>query len=96
MMEKGELLSVVESGFNDKPENQQHLMGRVATLCYRRFKNMQSAKCPFQYGQLLPQWRQIESRCYGICQCLGEKWNRGEKNLRDYMNDENQVSFHGR
>ena len=29
---KGELLSVVESGFKDKPENQQHLMGRVAAV----------------------------------------------------------------
>ncbi len=53
MMEKGELLSVVESGFNDKPENQQHLMGRVAALCYRRFKTCKS-QLPFPVWTTAP------------------------------------------
>lgn len=35
---KGDILPVVQEGWSEKPEKQGHLMGRVAALCYRRYK----------------------------------------------------------
>ena len=89
---KGELLSVVESGFNDKPENQQHLMGRVAALCYRRFK---TCKAPIALSSMDNCSHNGDKLKAGVMAFVNAWVKNGivEKEFADYMNDENQVSF---
>ena len=89
---KGELLSVVESGFNDKPENQQHLMGRVAALCYRRFK---TCKAPIALSSMDNCSHNGDKLKAGVMSFVDAWVKNGivEKEFADYMNDENQVSF---
>jgi len=89
---KGELLSVVESGFNDKPENQQHLMGRVAALCYRRFK---TCKAPIALSSMDNCSHNGNKLKAGVMAFVNAWVKNGivEKEFADYMNDENQVSF---
>ena len=89
---KGELLSVVESGFNDKPENQQHLIGRVAALCYRRFK---TCKAPIALSSMDNCSHNGDKLKAGVMAFVNAWVKNGivEKEFADYMNDENQVSF---
>ena len=89
---KGELLSVVESGFNDQPENQQHLMGRVAALCYRRFK---TCKAPIALSSMDNCSHNGDKLKAGVMAFVDAWVKNGivEKEFADYMNDENQVSF---
>ena len=89
---KGELLSVVESGFKDKPENQQHLMGRVAALCYRRFK---TCKAPIALSSMDNCSHNGDKLKAGVMAFVNAWVKNGivEKEFADYMDDENQVSF---
>ena len=89
---KGDLLSVVESGFNDQPENQQHLMGRVAALCYRRFK---TCKAPIALSSMDNCSHNGDKLKAGVMAFVDAWVKNGivEKEFADYMNDENQVSF---
>ena len=89
---KGEILSVVESGFKDKPENQQHLMGRVAALCYRRFK---TCKAPIALSSMDNCSHNGDKLKAGVMAFVNAWVKNGivEKEFADYMNDENQVSF---
>lgn len=89
---RGEILPVVEAGFKDAPENQGHLMGRVAALCYKRF---QTCKAPIALASMDNCSHNGDKLKAGVMAFV-EAWVKNgivEKEFEDYMKNENKVSF---
>lgn len=89
---KGNILPVVESGFAEAPEKQGHLMGRVAALCYHRFK---SCNAPIALSSMDNCSHNGDKLKAGVMAFVDAWVKNGvvEKEFADYMKDENKVSF---
>lgn len=89
---KGNVLPVVEEGFQAAPEKQGHLMGRVAALCYHRF---QTCKAPVALASMDNCSHNGDKLKAGVMAFV-EAWVKNgivEKAFEDYMKDETKVSF---
>lgn len=89
---KGNLLPVVEAGFQAPPDEQGHLMGRVAALCYRRF---QACAAPLALSSMDNCSHNGDKLKAGVMAFV-EAWVKNgiaEKAFEDYMKDETKVSF---
>ena len=89
---KGNILPVVEAGFQAKPEEQGHLMGRVAALCYRRF---QTCGAPLALSSLDNCSHNGDKLKAGVMAFVDAWIKNGivEPAFGDYMKDEAKVSF---
>lgn len=89
---KGDILPVVEKGFCEKPEEQGHLMGRVAALCYHRFK---TCKSPVALSSMDNCSHNGDKLKDGVMAFVTAWVKNGvvEKEFEDYMNDETKVTF---
>lgn len=89
---KGVILPVVEQGFQEAPEKQGHLMGRVAALCYRRF---QTCKAPIALSSMDNCSHNGDKLKAGVMAFV-EAWVKNgivEKEFEKYMKDDKEVSF---
>lgn len=89
---KGNILPVVEKGFQEKPEEQGHLMGRVAAFCYHRFQKCQA---PIALASMDNCSHNGDKLKAGVMAFI-EAWVKNgivEKEFEDYMKDESKVSF---
>lgn len=89
---KGDILPVVETGFKEAPEKQGHLMGRVAALCYHRFK---TCKAPVALSSMDNCSHNGDKLKAGVMAFV-EAWVKNgvvEKEFEDYMKDESNVTF---
>lgn len=89
---KGELLPAVEKGWSEKPENQGHLMGRVAALCYRRY---QAGGAPIALASM-DNCSHNGDKLKAAVMSFAEAWVKNgivEQEFLAYMNDADKVSF---
>lgn len=89
---KGEILPVVEEGFGKEPDQQGHLMGRIAGLCYRRY---QTSKAPIALSSMDNCSHNGDKLKAGVMAFV-EAWVKNgivEKEFEDYMKDNSQVAF---
>ncbi len=89
---KGDVLPVVEEGFNNAPETQGHLMGRVAALCYKRF---QTCGAPIALASMDNCSHNGDKLKAGVMAFVDAWVKNGvvEAAFADYMKDETKVSF---
>ncbi len=89
---KGDILPVVEAGFKESMENQGHLMGRIAALCYRRY---QTCKAPIALSSMDNCSHNGDKLKAGVMAFV-EAWTKNgivEKEFEDFMKDPSKVSF---
>lgn len=89
---KGNILPVVEEGFKEHPDKQEHLMGRVAAFCYRRF---QTCGAPIALSSMDNCSHNGDKLRAGVMAFV-EAWVKNgivEKEFEAYMKDDAKVSF---
>ena len=89
---KGDILPVVEQGFKEAPEKQGHLMGRVAALCYRRFR---TCGAPVALASMDNCSHNGDKLKAGVMAFV-EAWVKNgivENEFEAYMKDDTKVSF---
>lgn len=89
---KGDILPVAEAGLKDVPENQGHLMGRIAAFCYKRFK---SCAAPIALASMDNCSHNGDKLKAGVMAFV-EAWVKNgivEKEFEEYMKDANKVAF---
>ncbi len=88
----GELLTEVEKDLDEGPENPRHVMSKVASLAYTRFKN---GKHPIAFVSM-DNCSENGKRVYESVIFIAKTWaEKGfvEKDFIDYLEDDKKVSF---
>ena len=89
---KGDVLGVVSDGFGKGVDEQGHLMGRIAGLCYHRFQKNQAPIALVSMDNCSHNGDKLKA---GVMAFV-EAWVQNglvEKDFMDYMTDPSRVSF---
>lgn len=89
---KGEIFPFVKEGFKKGPENQSHLMGRIAALCYKRFKKNAAPLALVSMDNCSHNGDKLKAGIMAFVEAW-EKEGLVEEEFVLYMKDEDKVSF---
>lgn len=89
---KGEIFPFVKEGLKKGPENQSHLMGRIAALCYKRFKKNAAPLALVSMDNCSHNGDKLKAGIMAFVEAW-EKEGLVEEEFVLYMKDEDKVSF---